>query len=181
MIMGLFGKNHRRDAAHGIYVALVEQARAPVFYQQLEVADTLDGRFDMILLHAFFVFLRLKDETGEGRRLSQDVFRVMFDDMDQSLREMGVGDLSVGKRVKDMAKAFYGRMNAYEVALTEGEAALKDALARNLYRSQRPDDAVLVAMARYVVRQANGVIAQPISHIRAGRLSFCPPPEIGDR
>ena len=111
---------------------VVEQARQPVFFTEYGVPDTLDGRFELICLHAFLYLHRLKAERRTASRLCQGFFDTMFADFDRSLREMGTGDLSVGKQVKRMAQAFYGRIRAYEEGLAGDEAALPAALARNL-------------------------------------------------
>src|SRR5579885_2019728 len=103
----------QKPAAAALYRAVVAQARAPAFYVAYGVPDTLDGRFDLIALHMFLVLHRLKSDT-DASTVSQALFDIMFDDMDRSLREMGVGDLGVGRRVRAMAEALYGRMAAYE-------------------------------------------------------------------
>ena len=104
----------RRDSARLLYAAVVARAREPVFYTRFRVPDSLDGRFDMIALHAFLVLRRLKEEGADGAALGQALFDVIFSDMDRSLREMGAGDLGVGRRVKRMARGFYGRIAAYD-------------------------------------------------------------------
>ena len=97
-----------------LYEAIVAAARHPVAYAEWGVPDTLDGRFDMITLHMFLVLDRLK---GEDRAFRQELVDEFFRDMDRSLRELGVGDLSVGKKVRKMAEVFYGRLAAYDRAL----------------------------------------------------------------
>lgn len=113
-----------------VYEAIVAAARQPTPYADWGVPDTVDGRFDMISLYLFLVLDRLKGAEGDFRQKLTDAF---FADMDRSLREMGVGDLSVAKKVRKMAEVFYGRVAAYDVALTEGREALAAALARNVY------------------------------------------------
>ena len=143
------------EAAHHAYVVLAEYSRAPRFYRELGVADTLDGRFDMMALVIGLAIRRLKqDDTVTGKqsknrhRLAQELFDYMFDDMDRALREMGVGDLSVGKKIKKMAHAFYGRADAYGKALdADDRAALIEALERNLYRGVVPSEEVQAQMA----------------------------------
>ena len=125
--------------AERLYLALVTQARQPMFFQVLGVPDTVLGRFEMISLHAFMLFQRLRD-TEDGA-LAQDVHDVMFADMDRSLREMGVGDLGVGKRVKKLASNLYGRIAAYEQGLAGDDATLAAALRRNLFATADANDA----------------------------------------
>lgn len=163
--------------AERLYLALVEQARRPEFYDRLSVPDTLDGRFDMIVLHAVLLIARLRATGGGGARLAQGVFDAMFADMDHNLREIGVGDLSVGRRVKAMAMGFYGRAAAYEAALAGGGGALEAALARNVYGTleTQPEPAALAALAEYMRRQAAALDRQPAADLLDGRIDFEPP------
>ena len=151
----LKGRKRRREAARRLYTAAVRQARQPIFYTEGGVADTLDGRFDLIVLHVVPVMRRLRRCDEAGRQMSQALFDVMFDDMDQSLREMGVGDLRVGKRVKQMARAFYGRAKAYDEAFdqapgAERRRAIAEALERNVFNNAPPPAARVEAMTGYV-------------------------------
>ena len=115
------------------YEAIVAAARHPAFYARWGVADTLDGRFDMIALHTYLVLDRLKGAEADFRQALVDEF---FRDMDNSLRELGVGDLSVSKKVRKMAEVFYGRVAAYDAALAGEGDALVSAIGRNVF----PDD-----------------------------------------
>ncbi|MEM8833425.1 MAG: ubiquinol-cytochrome C chaperone family protein, partial [Pseudomonadota bacterium] len=108
-MLGYFTKKkHRKERARELYAAAVDQSRHPVFYEKLGVPDSVDGRFDMIALHCSILMLRL-NRAGENK-LSQSLFDVFFKTMDRSLREMGVGDLSVPKHMKRMMKGFNGRL-----------------------------------------------------------------------
>ena len=98
------------------------QARKPDFYRTAGVPDTVQGRFEMIALHMFLVLHRLKQEGGTGTDLAQNLFDLMFQDMDRNLRELGTGDLAVGKRIKTLAKELYGRIAAYEKGLNADTA-----------------------------------------------------------
>lgn len=128
-ILGRTGK----DAAWKIYHKIVTRARTPEFYRTAMVPDSVDGRFEMIVVHLFLVLHALKGRGKETDRLEQDVMRAMFDDMDRNLREMGVGDLAVGKKVKFMAKSLNGRVSAYDNGLEAGTDSLVQALSRNVY------------------------------------------------
>jgi cytochrome b pre-mRNA-processing protein 3 len=181
-----FIERRRRDrTAHDLYVAVINQARRPAFYLHYGVPDSLDGRFDLIVLHAFLVMRRLRrakdgEEGGEeARRIAQALFDLMFADMDQNLRELGVSDMSVGKRVKQMARAFYGRAAAYDEALASEGAGLAEALRRNLYGTVEGemDMTAVKAMAGYLISQAAHLAAQPESDLLAGRVGFEPPAE----
>ena len=184
------GADPVKDAARRLYLATVAQARQPAFFAHCEVPDSVDGRFDMIALHAFLVLHRLKGERGPtAPALAQGVAEALFADMDRSLREMGAGDLGVGRRVKDMAKGFYGRVAAYDAGLagTGGGAdpgPLRDALRRNLYGTLaadagRPGAATLSAMCGYVEAAVERLAACPLSELAAGRPAFPPPPLTG--
>ena len=124
--------SQERDAAAALYRAVIAQAREPAFYARFGVPDSVDGRFEMIALHMFGLLHRLKQEP-DAAALSQELFDIMFVDMDRSLREMGVGDLGVGRRVRAMAEGLYGRMAAYESGLAAGDAELAAAVRRNVY------------------------------------------------
>jgi cytochrome b pre-mRNA-processing protein 3 len=173
--MRLFGRPPELPAAHAVYTALVAAARAPVFYARHGVPDTLDGRFEMIALHVFLVLHRVKG-APEGQRFGQVLYDVMFADMDRALREMGTGDLSVGKQVKRMASGLAGRITTYQAGL-EGTADLAEALRRNLYGTvAEPAAADLAAVADYVRAQAAALAGQPVEQIVAGTVSFASPP-----
>lgn len=162
--------------ARELYAAIVAKARQPFFYAELQVPDTAEGRFEMIALHAFLVIDRLSRGGAKARDLSQRLFDTMFADMDRSLREMGVGDLSVGAKVRRMAEAFYGRARAYRGALEQKQfAALDRALSRNIYGEGEalPASAWL---ARYVTASARSLENQSDSDLLAGRVHF-PGPE----
>ena len=120
-----------RGTIEGIYGMIVTQAREPLFYRDLGVPDTVNGRFDLLVLHLWMVLRRLKTIEG-GAELSQALFDGFCDDMDANLREMGVGDLTVPKRMQAFGEAFYGRAAAYDQALTAGEEPLARALCKNI-------------------------------------------------
>ena len=175
-LFGLFGAKRFEKSANRIYFSLVEQARQPGFYLSCGVPDTADGRFDMIILHAFLLLRRLKMDHDKTAELAQELFDLMFADMDQNLREMGVGDLAVGKRIKGMAEAFYGRAAVYEAGLEANDGALEEALWRNLYRKTRPEAGQLAAMAGYLREEAARLDAAGVNNLIAGEVVFGPAP-----
>ena len=122
----------RKQAGRRLYDGLVSRAREPVFFADFGVADSLDGRFDMLAFHAWLVLKELK-----GGQQAQILTDTIFTGFDEAMREQGVGDIGIGHKLKAMAKAFYGRMAAYDGAKNEGELAA--ALARNLWRGAVPD------------------------------------------
>lgn len=130
--------------------ALIEQARMPAFYRDFGVPDTMLGRYEMVCLHAYLLLRRLKGEGAQGRALAQTVHNVIFDDFDVALREVGVGDMGIGKRIKKLARNLHGRISAYERGLAAGNAEMDAALRRNLYASTEPEDRQVAAMIAYI-------------------------------
>jgi cytochrome b pre-mRNA-processing protein 3 len=177
MLLGLkIRRSRHRDQADALYAKVVEAARRPAFYSQLGVPDTVDGRFDMISLHAFLVLRGLRAEPAAP--FAQSFFDAMFEDMDRNLREMGAGDLGVGRRVKLMAKAFYGRIAAYDHGLASDDATLGAALRRNLYRKSEPSDRQIAALCGYVRRAAEAVGRSDPDRLMSGDVAFGPPPAL---
>lgn len=120
-----------RRTIEAIYGMIVAQAREPLFYQAYGVPDSVNGRFDMVLLHLWMVLRQLR--SGPDEALPQALFDHFCSDMDANLREMGVGDLSVPKRMQAFGEAFYGRSAAYDRALAEGLEPLAQSLDKNIY------------------------------------------------
>lgn len=181
MLNRLFRRNAvDRHAVARLYMDVVEAARRPVFFDEGGVPDSVAGRFDMIVLHAFLVFRRLKSGDEGARAFAQALFDHMFADIDYNLRELGVGDLSVGKKVKAMASDFYGRVSVYEQALDAADdAALVQVLQRNLYDGEDPGPGrtgPIQAMAAYMKREDSALAARPIDGLLAGTVTFGPPP-----
>lgn len=175
MLARLFRRKPFLREGHALYTAAVEAAREPGYYLELGVADTLQGRFDLFSLHVALVIRRLRhDGDPAGKDIAQAVFDAMFSDMDLNLREMGVGDMSIGKRVKRMWENFNGRAQAYEAALDAGDAAaLADALARNLWGGEAPEGAAAALAARAIALDA-ALAGQPMASLRAGDVRFPP-------
>lgn len=177
MILRLFRRSPAAATIDALYGAIVAQARSPVFYEEFGVADTVEGRFEMIVLHLALLLRRLNKEAQEPD-IAQRVFDTFCRDMDHNLREMGVGDLSVPKKMKKLAEAFYGRAKAYAGALSDGDpAALAVALERNVLSggAGRPGDAE--RLARYARRIAAHLDALDGTGFSRGSLDF-PVPEV---
>ena len=133
-MLNFFGKNAARKALGGrLYTVLVARAREPAFFREFEVPDTVDGRFDLVALHGWLALEHLK---GENAQALTDAIFVGFD---EAMREQGQGDMGLGRKMRQFADAWYGRMTVYGAA--GDEEALAEALARNLYRN-RPDNAI---------------------------------------
>jgi len=176
----LFRKTRLKNAAYELFAEIVSQSRNPVFYRDYLVEDTVDGRFDLISLHLALVLARLKKQDDDeklnlvGRYLQE----VMFENMDMSLREMGVGDMGVGKKVKVMAEAFYGRKVAYQQALDDqeqGSEALSGAVLRNIYREKHPDGVLLEGLTDYIIKQYAHLETISPTDIMSGKISFLEP------
>ena len=129
-----------RGTIEAIYGMIVTQAREPLFYRDFAVPDTVNGRFDLLLLHLWLVLRRQKSAEG-GAALSQGLFDHFCNDMDDNLRDMGVGDLTVPKRIQAFGEAFYGRTAAYDFALTEGREALAQAMCKNILNGENIENA----------------------------------------
>jgi cytochrome b pre-mRNA-processing protein 3 len=179
MLERMFGKSPIRSNAETLYSCAVVQARQPIFYANMGVPDTVDGRFDMIALHVFLILRRLKQDGVASQETSQALFDAMFLDMDRGLRELGAGDLGVGRRVKVMAKAFYGRIAAYDEGLMSDDTRLCDAILRNIFRGdgKERDHASLISV--YLRGQADVLEHQSTEAILNGVVQFTLP-EIGN-
>jgi cytochrome b pre-mRNA-processing protein 3 len=173
-------RNPDRRAAEQAYSRIVAHSRDPLFFTDYGVPDTLDGRFELICLHAFLYLHRLKDEGPGGSAVGQCFVDAMFADMDRSLREFGTGDLSVGRQVRRMAQALYGRINAYEDGLAGGDALLGAALARNLFGTVPEPPPFAGPMAAYMRREAARLRHRPADELVRGEVSFGPPPAVPD-
>lgn len=171
---GLIGRSRHERTGFELYGHAVAAARSTVFYADLGVPDTLDGRYDMVSLHAFLLVRRLRMLPPPGAALAQAVFDAMFNDMDVTLREMGVGDLGVGRRVRLMWEGFHGRASAYQAALDRRDrAGLAEALARNVWRDPGAT-ASAGRLAGLVMAQDAHLAAQGLEMFGASRAEFLP-------
>ena len=177
-LFGLFRRRPHERTGFELYGAAVRAARHPAFFARLGVPDTLDGRFDLIGLQVALLIRRLhRDPDPRGAALAQAVFDAMFADMDFNLREMGVGDMSIARRVKTMWEAFHGRAQAYEAPLEAGDpVALAAALARNVWRGTLADGAAEPAALAELAFSTDALLArQGMSQFLAGEARFAAP------
>lgn len=144
-----------RGTIEAIYGMIVTQAREPSFYRDLGVPDTVNGRFDLLVLHLWIVLRRLSLAGSAANTVSQALFDRFCDDMDANLREMGVGDLAVPKRMRAFGEAFYGRSAAYDQAVALGEEPLAQALCRNIFEGEGMENAR--RLATYVEKAIAGL------------------------
>ena len=173
-----FGRQPSREIIDALYEAIVASARQPRFYSQWEVPDTPLGRFEMLSVHMFLFLDRARGGSPALSELAQDLTDEFFKDVEHSLRELGIGDLGVPKRIKKLAKMFYGRAEVYRQALAaQDSAALQAALARNVC-PDRADWPQAAPLAAYVERAAALLATQDEQEILAGRLRF---PDAGDQ
>lgn len=160
------------------YIALVEAARNPFFYTALQVPDSIDGRFDMIVLHLFLLQHKLLEDANQATEFSQLLSEAFFRDLDRNLREMGVADTGVSHRIKKMGKAYHGRLQVYSAA-TGNHQAMCAALARNLYGTLKEGDvAVLSRMAQYIEKTQQKLQQTPLETVLAAQFKW-PDPSIG--
>ena len=187
--LGLPQRGRHERAGFMLYGVAVAAARDPYLYVTLGVPDTLDGRFDLVGLHACLLIRRLRHAPEPGPALAQAVFDAMFADMDINLRELGVGDMTIGKRVRAMWEAFHGRAAAYEAAMSApngsapdgavpdgaanlAEANLAEALARNVWRGFSPPEGAARALARLACAQDAHLAHQGMASLAKGEVGF---------
>ena len=133
-----------------IYKKIILQSRNKTFYSKALVPDTIDGRFELIILHFFFINLLLKNKGEQEKSLSEEIISLMFKDFDYNLREMGVGDLSVKKKIYHMSEALAGRIKAYEEAKEKKVKFIEKAIRRNLYGTlEKVNASSLTIMKKY--------------------------------
>jgi cytochrome b pre-mRNA-processing protein 3 len=170
-MLNVLGKSgSRRRRVEQLYAAAVARARAPVFFARLGVPDTIDGRFDLLVLHAWLVLDRLRQ--GGPQDLSQGFTDAIFIGFDEGLRDLGAGDMGIGRRMKKMADAFYGRLQAYGAS---GDlASMTESVARNLYRGAADGEHNAEIVARYAL-----AARERLSHadMTTDDLDFGPLPE----
>ncbi|MEG9862266.1 MAG: ubiquinol-cytochrome C chaperone family protein [Parvularculales bacterium] len=176
MFKGFRAKKQAKNTLADVYRVVVGQARLPAFYRDFGVPDTVDGRFDMIVLHMALCLRRLRAADADLDDQAQALFDFMFSDMDYALREMGAGDMSVGRRIRAMVEAFYGRTKTYDKALDAGDGEmLTDALARNVFPDCKPPVAAAHRLAEYVIQAEAALAGVPVTDILAGGFGFCDP------
>lgn len=171
----LFSKLSYTPPERAVYAQIVAKARQPWLYLNAGVPDTVTGRFDMITLHSFLVMEHLSAKGDNESTFNQALFDEVFLDMDHSLREMGVGDLSVGKKVRKMSEMFYGACNGYRTALEQEEPkrtqALSDALKRNI-TGDEVESKKLASLVEYAMQAKNQVESIPVKSFITGKLDW---------
>jgi cytochrome b pre-mRNA-processing protein 3 len=173
MIFPAFRLWRRNDSIAVLYGAIVAQARSPAFYRDYGVPDTLDGRFELIVLHTMLIVRRLAEDNVHMRKLGQAVFDQFCRDMDRNLRELGVGDLAVPRHMQKMGEAYYGRASAYEAALDSGDSnVLAAALARNIFSTTSDPPSGARRLAAYVTEAVRMLAVQDAGGTNSPPLRF---------
>ena len=167
MLRTLFRSGPSRTLIDTLYGHAVTQARTPGFYVRMGVADRIDARFELYTLHVQLLVMRLRDEGEHGDEFGQALFDTYVSALDNALRELGVGDVAVGKKMRKLGEALYGRMQAYEAALRAGDAdALSAALARNVLETE--DAAAGDDLARYALDSRSRLAKQTLATLEKG-------------
>jgi cytochrome b pre-mRNA-processing protein 3 len=186
MILPAFRRDFRNGNIHALYGMIVAQARSAVFYTAYGVPDTVQGRFELIVLHLVLVLTRLGRQNaatpnrnsvhGAASALGQQLFDVFCRDLDDNLREMGVGDLAVPREMRRFGEAFYGRQAVYRAGLNASDVReLEKALARNIFEVDGVDDRAS-RLARYARAAASRLDTEADDAVAAGEVVF-PSPE----
>ncbi|MCB1551031.1 MAG: phage tail protein [Alphaproteobacteria bacterium] len=184
-MFAFFTKHQRKrlEAAKRLHQTVMTQSRQPDFYINYKIPDTLESRFEILALHGGLLVNRLcqPDMGAQGQRLAQTFFDVMFRDLDLSLREMGVGDLAIPRRIKKLMSSFKGRTFAYDEAMKSGEGEVKHALIRNIYgKVPAPYTEELEMMVAYMQECARTLAQQGLSELWQGKVHFPDLPEALD-
>lgn len=166
----LFNRSSGRDALAPLYAAIVAEARDPHWYVEGGVADTIDGRFDMVAAILSIALVRLEREGDDGAAKAALLTEIFVDDMDGQLRQQGIGDVVVGKHIGKMMSALGGRLAAYREGLA-GTGDLAEALRRNLYRGAVPSDDALAHAAARMRAIAAAADAAPVDRLLSGVLA----------
>lgn len=172
MFQSLFRQRGPKIVGRGLYESAVERARDPLFYTGFGVADTVEGRFELYSLHVILLLHRLKGEGAQAGETAQVLFDIFISQLDHALREIGVGDLSVAKKMRKLGEAFYGRAKAYDAALdAESAAELEALLGRTVFEGDVAADRI-PALAAYVRRVVAALAAEPLDTILEGRVDW---------
>jgi cytochrome b pre-mRNA-processing protein 3 len=174
VFQGLFRQRGPKVVGRSLYEAMVAQARQPAFYTAFGVADSVEGRFELYCLHVILLLHRLKGEGAQAAETAQALFDTFISGLDHALREIGVGDLSVGKKMRKLGEAFYGRAKAYDAALAGDGDELQALIGRTVFEDA-PSPGAPEALAAYVRTAAAALAAQPLAAILGGHTVWPAP------
>jgi cytochrome b pre-mRNA-processing protein 3 len=168
-----FIKDDPRRSVATLYGVVMAGARNPKFFERFALPDSFETRFELLALHMFLIMNRLKPEGREGHRLMRNLTEYMVDDLDRTLREAGIGDVGVAKRMKKLISGFYGRVTAYDKALAnKDEKEILRALDRNLFAELDTDVPNLEAMRGYMLAQRQELLSQPLTAFNEGAVQL---------
>ncbi len=164
-----------KAAGAKLYACAVAQARSPAFYRDFGVRDSMEGRFELFSLHVIFLIERLKGQGDAAAETSQAVFDSYVKGLDDAFREIGVADTAVGKKMKKLAGAFYGRLKAYDEAVAglPDESPTRDFLARTAFEERGEGD--VAAMSAYLIKTRAALAAQPLDALLQGDVTWPTP------
>lgn len=172
MLDRLFRPRPARAAGRALYARVVEQSRTPALYSELSAPDTVEGRFEIYTLHLVLLLERLQGQGDRAAETGQALFDAYLKALDDALREMGVGDLSVGKKMRRLGEAFYGRVKSYLAAIGElpDQGALMDLMRRTVYEGAPADHAA--GLVRYLLDQRAALADQPLERLLEGEVRW---------
>ena len=176
-MFSLGSKNKYKDITPEIYQNIVERSRSKFFYLNMDVDDSFESRFDIIILHSFIIFYVLKNNTEKEKNLSQFLFDFMFNDFDNNLREMGFGDIAVNKKMKVFITAFYGRIANYsrgidQIKKNNNDEILNNAILNNIYKGKNSNKNYLEFFRKYIFKNLNFFNARDININIKERFKF---------
>ena len=159
-MFSFISKNKYKDIIPEIYQNIIERSRSKFFYLKMNIEDSFESRFDIIILHAFMIFYFLKNTSKDEKELSQFLFDFMFDDFDNNLREMGFGDIAVNKKMKVFITAFYGRIASYSQGIDQiknkkNDDILNKAILNNIYKGKESNPYNLDFFRKYIIENLN--------------------------
>jgi len=172
LIDRLFRVRPARAAGRALYARVVEQSRSPFLYAELGAADTVEGRFEVYTLHLVLVLERLQGQGERAAETSQALFDAYLKSLDDALRELGVGDLSMGRKMRRLGEAFYGRVKSYlaAIAALPDEAPLRDLVRRTVYEGRDAPHAP--DLVGYVLAERAALAAQPLERLLEGEVRW---------
>ena len=155
-MFSLGSKNKYKDITPEIYQNIIERSRSKYFYLNMDIEDSFESRFDIIILHSFIIFYFLKNISEKEKKLSQFLFDFMFEDFDNNLREMGFGDIAVNKKMKVFITAFYGRIANYSKGVDQiknnlNDELLNQAILNNIYKGKISNTGFLYSFKKYII------------------------------
>lgn len=171
-MLKLFKSRPAEKAGRALYVAVVDQARQPSLYADLGAPDTMEGRFELYSLHVFLLLDRLKRQGDQAAETAQALFDTYVQALDDALREIGVGDMGVGRKMRKLGEAFYGRVKSYEEALAAlpDRAPLEALIGRTVFAEA--DQGPVGRMADYVLAQRQALAANPLETLCDGKVEW---------